>query len=78
LDSSLNTLQCDDSTIKLQGMYSSEAVTDKLKKLVKAFRSWWSAGRDRWQTTLLRHVFPDLDYVAFDPSIDVEERARRV
>ena len=54
-------------------MYVKRGVTDKLKKLVKAFPVVVVSGaRQVGKTTLLRHVFPDLDYVAFDPSIDVE------
>jgi predicted AAA+ superfamily ATPase len=54
-------------------MYVGRSVTDKLKKLVKAFPIVVVSGaRQVGKTTLLRHVFPDLDYVAFDPSMDVE------
>ena len=48
-------------------MYVKRSVTDKLRKLVKAFPVVVVSGaRQVGKTTLLRHVFPDLDYVAFD------------
>jgi len=64
---------------KLQGMYVKRGVTDKLKKLVKAFPVVVVSGaRQVGKTTLLRHVFPDLDYVAFESQHRRRERARRV
>ena len=54
-------------------MYLERGVTDKLRKLVAAFPVVVVSGaRQVGKTTLLRHVFPDLDYVALDPSVDVE------
>lgn len=59
--------------IKLQGMYKERVLTGKLLKLVKAFPVVVVSGaRQVGKTTLLRHVFPDDDYVVFDPSIDLE------
>ena len=54
-------------------MYVERGVTAKLRKLIAAFPVVVVSGaRQVGKTTLLRHVFPELDYVAFDPSIDVE------
>jgi len=59
--------------IKLQGMYKERILTSRLRKLVEAFPVVVVSGaRQVGKTTLLRHVFPDYDYVVFDPSIDLE------
>ena len=54
-------------------MYIARGATGKLRSLVESFPVVVVSGaRQVGKTTLLRHVFPDLDYVVFDASLDVE------
>jgi uncharacterized protein len=54
-------------------MYIPRAATEKLTRLAGAFPVVVVSGaRQVGKTTLLRHVFPNLDYVVFDPTRDVE------
>jgi len=57
----------------LQGMYKVRSLTDRLRQLVAAFPVVVVSGaRQVGKTTLLRHAFPDHDYVVFDASLDLE------
>lgn len=54
-------------------MYRSRHITKRIESLLDAFPVVVLCGaRQVGKTTLLRHIFPDWDYVVFDPSIDVE------
>jgi hypothetical protein len=54
-------------------MYLERCATERLRQLFAAFPVVVVSGaRQVGKTTLLRHAFPDLDYVVFDPSLDVE------
>ena len=67
------SLQNDDVIIKMSGMYKARCATKKLRNLFASFPAVVVSGaRQVGKTTLLRHSFPDYDYVVFDPSIDVE------
>jgi len=54
-------------------MYRFRALTHRLEQLVSAFPVVVVSGaRQVGKTTLLRHAFPDHDYVVFDASLDAE------
>ena len=54
-------------------MYRFRTLTHRLRRLVATFPVVVVSGaRQVGKTTLLRHVFPDHDYVVFDASLDVE------
>ncbi|MCU0291051.1 MAG: DUF4143 domain-containing protein [Thermoanaerobaculaceae bacterium] len=54
-------------------MYRPRSVTPRLARLFEAFPVVVVCGaRQVGKTTLLRHVFPDLDYVVLDPALDIE------
>ncbi len=54
-------------------MYRSRSLTHRLQELIGAFPVVVVSGaRQVGKTTLLRHVFPDHDYVVFDASLDIE------
>lgn len=58
-------------------MYKDRIVTEKLRKLAGAFPSVVVTGaRQVGKSTLLRHVFPDLETVVFDPVTDVGNARR--
>jgi len=58
-------------------MYKERILTSRLLKLAEGFPVVVVSGaRQAGKTTLLRHVFPDFDYVVFDPSIDIENARR--
>lgn len=58
-------------------MYRYRLLSERLKQLAAAFPVVVVSGaRQVGKTTLLRHVFPELDYVVFDASLD-QENARR-
>jgi uncharacterized protein len=70
-------LQIDDSCIILQGMYRERLLSNRLIRLTQYFPvTVVSGARQVGKTTLLKHLFPDHDYVVFDASLDLE-RARR-
>ena len=70
-------MQIDDSKYILQDMYRPRALSDRLLQLASAFPAVVVGGaRQVGKTTLLRHIFPDHDYVVFDASLD-QENARR-
>lgn len=55
-------------------MYTPRLLSDRLTKLCGAFPVVVVSGaRQVGKTTLLRHLFPNHDYVVFDPSIDIEQ-----
>ena len=61
----------------LQGMYLHRLQTDRLLQLARNFPVVVVTGaRQVGKTTLLRHVFPDHDYVVFDASLDLEDARR--
>ena len=71
------TLQINDVNVNLQGMYRGRHLSARLQQLSAAFPAVVVSGaRQVGKTTLLRHLFPDYDYVVFDASID-QENARR-
>jgi len=54
-------------------MYKKRLITKRLKKLVKVFPIVVLTGaRQVGKSTILQKIFPDYDYVVFDPVIDVE------
>lgn len=54
-------------------MYRFRSLTHRLRQLVAAFPVVVVSGaRQVGKTTLLRHAFPDHDYVVFDASLDIE------
>jgi uncharacterized protein len=54
-------------------MYKDRYISKRIENLLDAFPVVVLCGaRQVGKTTLLRHIFPDWDYVVFDPSIDVE------
>lgn len=54
-------------------MYRFRTLTHRLRQLVETFPVVVVSGaRQVGKTTLLRHAFPDYDYVVFDASLDVE------
>jgi hypothetical protein len=54
-------------------MYLSRSVSAKLRQMVQTFPVVVVSGaRQVGKTTLVRHVFPQFDYVVFDPAIDLE------
>ena len=58
-------------------MYRHRALSERLARLSGAFPVVVVSGaRQVGKTTLLRHVFPDHDYVVFDPSLDREDARR--
>ncbi len=58
-------------------MYRSRILSSRLQQLAAAFPAVVVSGaRQVGKTTLLRHLFPDHDYVVFDASLD-QENARR-
>ena len=53
-------------------MFKPRIITDKLRKLASTFPSVVMTGaRQVGKSTLLQHVFPDLESIVFDPVIDV-------
>jgi predicted AAA+ superfamily ATPase len=53
-------------------MYKNRIITNRLKKLFATFPVVVVSGaRQVGKSTLLKHVFPDLEAVLFDPSIDI-------
>ncbi|WPL17192.1 hypothetical protein Thiowin_02188 [Thiorhodovibrio winogradskyi] len=66
-------MQIGDDITNLQGMYHPRLQTDRLRLLARSFPVVIVGGaRQVGKTTLLRHCFPDIDYVVFDPSLDIE------
>lgn len=58
-------------------MFKQRLTSSRLKALFDAFPVVVVSGaRQVGKTTLLQHLFPDFDYVVFDPSIDVENARR--
>lgn len=58
-------------------MYRHRILSERLQRLVEAFPVVVLSGaRQVGKTTLLRHLFPKLDYVVFDASLDVENARR--
>lgn len=58
-------------------MYHHRLQTDRLLHLARAFPVVVVSGaRQVGKTTLLRHTFPDHDYVVFDASLDLENARR--
>ena len=58
-------------------MYHHRLQTDRLLHLARAFPVVVVSGaRQVGKTTLLRHTFPDHDYVVFDASLDLENACR--
>lgn len=58
-------------------MYRARLLSKRLQKLAEAFPAVVVSGaRQVGKTTLLRHVFPDHDYVVFDASLDQEDARR--
>ena len=54
-------------------MYLERNITEKLKKITKIFPIIILAGaRQVGKSTLLQKIFPNYDYVVFDPIIDIE------
>ncbi|GAB6041636.1 ATP-binding protein [Endothiovibrio diazotrophicus] len=54
-------------------MYRHRLLSDRLRRLTDAFPVVVVSGaRQVGKTTLLRHLFPDLDYVVFDATQDLE------
>ncbi len=54
-------------------MFWARSVTERLRRLTAAFPVVVLSGaRQVGKTTLLRHAFPNHDYVVFDPAIDVQ------
>jgi predicted AAA+ superfamily ATPase len=69
----MKPLQIDDMVCNLQGMYRSRSLTARLLQLVGTFPVVVVSGaRQVGKTTLLRHAFPERDYVVFDASLDLE------
>lgn len=67
-------MQIGDDVLNMQAMYRQRTLSDRLKKLAGAFPVVVVSGaRQVGKTTLLRHVFPEHDYVVFDPSLDLED-----
>ena len=58
-------------------MYLNRSVSTKLRRMVETFPVVVVSGaRQVGKTTLVRHLFPQFDYVVFDPTIDVESSRR--
>lgn len=58
-------------------MYTYRLLTAHLESMARAFPAVIVAGaRQVGKTTLLRHTFPDYDYVVFDPTSDIENARR--
>ena len=63
----------DTAGTKVTGMYKNRNLSAKTLRLFETFSVVVLAGaRQTGKTTLLQHLFPDADYVVFDPVIDVE------
>ena len=61
-----------DAVIIFQAMYKERIITDQLKKLTQNFPVVVVSGaRQVGKSTLLSHVFPDIETVVFDPVTDV-------
>jgi len=72
-----NALQIDDHFISMQGMYRQRLLSNRLQRLTEHFPvTIVSGARQVGKTTLLRHLFPQHDYVVFDASQDVEGARR--
>jgi predicted AAA+ superfamily ATPase len=62
----------DDVIIIFQVMYKLRIITKQLKKLTENFPVVVVSGaRQVGKSTLLQHVFPDIDTIVFDPVTDV-------
>jgi uncharacterized protein len=58
-------------------MYQDRLLSDKLRRMVEAFPVVVVSGaRQVGKTTLVRHLFPQFDYVVFDPTIDLQNARR--
>lgn len=58
-------------------MYRDRVLSDKLRRTVDAFPVVVVSGaRQVGKTTLVRHLFPQFDYMVFDPTIDLENARR--
>ena len=54
-------------------MYKDRSMGDKLQRLVDSFPVVVLSGaRQVGKTTLVRHLFPQFDYMVFDPTIDLQ------
>ncbi|WP_297481536.1 ATP-binding protein [Ferrovum sp.] len=72
-DFSRKPLQIKSGCFNLAIMYKTRNLTTKLRQLAAAFPAVALTGaRQVGKTTLLRHLFPDHDYVVFDPTQDLE------
>ncbi len=70
-------MQIGDGIIKLPSVYRERLLSAKCRALVAAFPVVVVSGaRQVGKTTLLRHLFPAFDYVAFDPTVDLENARR--
>jgi hypothetical protein len=68
-----NVLQYDDVIIRIQHMYKKRILSDKLKKLAEYFPAIIITGaRQVGKSTLVKHIFENMDYVLFDPLQDIE------
>lgn len=70
-------MQLDDAIVILQDMYRRRLISNRLERLTRYFPvTVVSGARQVGKTTLLKHLFPQHDYVVFDASIDIEGARR--